>query len=75
MGMISFTYAGDPLFCTMYPETEVAKKYGSGCTKTNILVDTLVSDDSDYIASQMQNQLFNQPLMDPITWATQTYIL
>jgi len=30
----------------------------SGHAKTNILVETLVSDDSNYIASQMQNQPF-----------------
>ena len=60
-----FTYAGDPLFCTMFPATEIAKKYGSGCTKTNILVETLVSDDSSYIASQMQNQ--------PVSVATDGY--
>ena len=31
----------------------------SGGTKTNTLVETLVSDDSNYIASQMPNQPFN----------------
>ena len=25
-----FTYAGDPLFCTIFPDTEITKKYGSG---------------------------------------------
>ena len=25
-----FTYAGDPLFRTMFPDTEIVKKYGSG---------------------------------------------
>jgi len=24
------TYAGDPLFHTMFPDTEIVKKYGSG---------------------------------------------
>jgi len=56
----------------MFPDTEIAKTYGqwtSGCTKTNILVETLVSDDSSYIASQMQNQLVS---IDPKTWTTQS---
>ena len=29
-GVISFSYAGDPLFRTTFPDTEIAKKYGSG---------------------------------------------
>ena len=59
MGVMCFTYAGDPFFCTMFPDTEIAKKYGSGCTKTNVLVETLVIDDSNFIASQMQYQPFS----------------
>ena len=42
---------------TAFPGTEIAKKYGSGCTKSNVLVEMLASDDSIFIASQM-------PLMD-----------
>jgi hypothetical protein len=43
----------------MIPDTARAKKYVSGLTKTNVLVQTLAIDDSNYIASQMQNQPFN----------------
>ena len=35
------------------------QKYGSGRTKTYILVETLVSDYSNYFGSQMQNQPFS----------------
>ena len=60
MGVAYFTYAGDPLFRTMFPDTEIAKNVTvSGRTKTNILVETLVSNDSNYIATQMQNQPFS----------------
>ena len=52
MEVIDFTYAGDPLFRTMFPDTEIAKNVTvSGRTKTNILVETLVSDDSNYVNS------------------------
>jgi len=30
MGVMYFTYAGDPLFHTMFLDTERVKKYGSG---------------------------------------------
>jgi len=26
VGVMCFTYAGDPFFCTMFPDTEIAKK-------------------------------------------------
>jgi len=29
VGVMYFTYAGDPLFHTLFPDIEIAKKYGS----------------------------------------------
>ena len=58
VGVMSVSYAGDPLFQMVFPDTEIAKKYGSSHRKINVLVEILASDDSNYIASQMQNQLF-----------------
>ena len=48
-----FTYAGDPLFCTMFPDTEMAKKDGSEWSHKNEYScgDVIVRDDSNYIAS------------------------
>ena len=33
------------LFRAMFPDSEIAKKYGSGRTKTNVLVETLAIED------------------------------
>ena len=43
----------------MFLDTEMAIKYDSGSTKRNVLVETLASDDSNYIACQMRNQSFS----------------
>lgn len=48
-----------PLFRAMFPDSEIAKKYGSGRTKTGALIETLARDDSKYIADQMRNQPFS----------------
>ena len=49
------------MFLATVSSTDIAKTYGSGLTKTNVLVETLASDDSNYIyiAIQMQNQRFS----------------
>jgi len=36
-GGMGFTYTEDPLFLTMFLDTEIGKKYGSGPTKTNVV--------------------------------------
>ena len=28
--VMCFTYSGEPIFCTLFPDTEIVKKYGSG---------------------------------------------
>ena len=43
----------------MFPDVEVAKTCVSGRTKTNVLVETLANDDSNYTAGKMQNQSFS----------------
>jgi len=62
VGVMS-TYAGDPLICIMFPDTEIAKTYGSRpviqWSHQNKYSCGLVSDYSNYIGSHMENQPFS----------------
>ena len=55
----------------MFPDVEVAKTCVSGRTKTNVLVETLVCDDSNYIDSQLENQPFGVAI-DPYNYMDNT---
>jgi len=54
----SANHAG-PLFKKMFPDSDIAKKYGCGSTKTACIIDSLAKADADSIASELQSKPYS----------------